>query len=151
MVHLPKTSAAAALLLAGFVIGAAGSAWAQSAPAAATPDDTRGGWRSACHADVKQHCRRVVGGAAKRLCLDANLSKVSAPCQAALGARRQQRAEARRACTTELQSLCKEVTGGSGDKLRCLQQKSAQVGPACGTALSVLSLGASKSKDGAKK
>ena len=151
MVHLPRISAAAALLLASFVISAAGAAWAQQTPAATTPDDTRGGWRGACHADVKQHCRRVVGGAAKRLCLDANLSKVSASCQAALGERRQQRAEARRACTSELQSLCKEVTGGSGDKLRCLQQKAAQVGAACGKALSVLSLGASKSKDAAKK
>ena len=138
---------AASVLLAA---GLAASAAAQQAPPAAKTDESRGGWRSACAQDLKDLCRRTSGGSAKRLCLNANLSKVSQGCQAALNERRQQRAEALRACGAELQSLCKDVVGSNGAKLQCLHQKTAEATPACAQALSVVSP-ARSGKTGAAK
>jgi len=141
------------LLAAGVALMFGATAEAQQAPARpAAPgtaqakpdpaDETRGGWRGACRRDVTQFCRAAVGGRAKRQCLDVNLTKVSAPCQAALGERRRQRAEARQTCRADTEKLCKDVVGGSA-KLQCLRQKAAEVGPDCAKALAGLAAGSS--------
>jgi hypothetical protein len=111
-------------------------------------NDTRGGWRSACVNDVKQFCRGTSGGPAKRLCLDANLAKLSAPCQGALNDRRAVRSAARRACSKELQSICKDITGTRGAKFQCLQQKVVEASPECAKALANLFPGGLGGKSG---
>jgi hypothetical protein len=110
-------------------------------------DETRGGWRGGCRRDLAQYCRGASGGRAKRDCLDANANKLSQACQAALVERRQSRAKVRQICRGDLQRLCANVVGGSGEKLRCLADKSAEVGPDCARALVSLGAAAPGRKD----
>ena len=134
-------------LVVGFVLAVAGGAQAQqgasgSTPAATRPgSDSRGAWRGACSTDIVRLCRTVKGGQGKRQCLEANLTKVAAGCQAALTERRQQREEALRVCRADLQTLCKDVARGRGAKLQCLREKSASASPDCAKALAGLPAG----------
>ena len=112
-----------------------------SLPAAAVPNDTRGGWRGACRSDIRKFCGNASGGRGKRQCLDANLAKVSAPCLASLNERRQLRAAALQTCTTDLQKFCSGIAGGGGERLRCLQQNTTALAPACGKAMATLDSG----------
>lgn len=117
------------------------------------PEASRGGWRDACRADLAQYCSGAQGqgGRAKRQCLDTNLTKLSAACQASLTERRQQRAEARQACRTDLQKLCKEITTGGSAQIACLRQKLAEVSPDCSKALAVVTPGLSTSEPSSSK
>ena len=161
IVRLPGTlgiaAAAIVLMSAAAAVGQQAApkpeapAAAQSVPQSVPAASSRSGWRGACGRDLKQFCGGTAGGAAKRLCLDSNTAKLSAACQAALVERRQQRAEVRKICSAEIQSLCKDIASGGGARLQCLQQKSSEAGAACAKALAGLSPSASSKRTPAPK
>ena len=119
--------------------GAGGSQAQPGGPPEGTFRQRDRGVRGACRADAAQFCTDAAGGRGGRMqCLEANLTKLSAPCQSALNQVREQQAQLRQACRADMQTVCKDAARGGGAKLQCLRQNVARLSQDCATALASL-------------
>jgi hypothetical protein len=92
----------------------------------------------ACRADIDQLCGGVDPGAGRIIgCLNQHQLRASTPCQAILGRisdARERVASFRKACTADLESLCKGVPQRAAPLIECLQANESRLSPDCNAA-----------------
>jgi len=85
-----------------------------------------------CTEDYKKLCNDVKpGGGRIDACLQKNEAKLSDACRQQREAIKTKRKAVAQACGNDAKTLCAGVKPGGGRILRCLNQKQAEVSPAC--------------------
>lgn len=92
----------------------------------------------ACRADAQALCGSAERGAARQHCLRQHEPQLSPGCRQALADVMTVRREARVACRSDRQALCKGEAGQPSAGLACLREQQARVSPQCSAALARL-------------